>query len=134
MGSCPFFPFRVSLGARVEVDRVAIVPQGRALRKLRHIRADGEIGRIDAVEFIGIRVDMNELAIMLDKRRHGIAVGRRFAEPCPHGDNQIGVFDALDQLGIGAVSEIARVNAAGGRDCVLPAERGGNGDAQPFGE
>ena len=50
------------------------------------------------------------------------------------GEDQVGVADALLQLGVGAVAELAGIDAAVVADRVLAAEGGGDGDAVAEGE
>ena len=63
-----------------------------------------------------------------------VAVGGRFAEARANDDQQIGIADALLELGVGAVAELAGIDAAGVGDGVLAAEGGGGGDAVAEGE
>ena len=101
-------------GPGIEVDRIAVVPQCGAFREFIHAGADGQIGGVDAVEFVCIGVDVNQLALGRGQRRDGVAIGGRFPEPRADGEDQVGLFDAFDQRGVGSVAEIAGIDRARG--------------------
>src|SRR5205085_9501661 len=50
-------------------------------------------------------------------------------EARPDGEDQIGFADPLLQLRVGPVAELAGIDAAAVRDCILSAERGGYSNA-----
>ena len=90
---------------------------------------------IDPAELVGVGVDVDErLAGMVGRDR---ACSRRSSTSPSRGadgEDQVGVADALLQLGVGAVAELAGIDAAGVGDRVLAAEGGGDGNAVAEGE
>ena len=110
MRRSPFLPFGVGLHSGIEIDSLTIIPECRALGKLVHRGADCQIGWINAVKLVRIRVDMNQPAIAIDQRGYGIAIRRRFTEPRTDREYQIGVPDAFDKLRTGAVAEVSGIN------------------------
>ena len=106
----PFLPLAMRFGPGVEIDDRAIIPQRGAFGEFVHAGANREVGGIDAVEFVRIGMDMDQLPVGRGRGRDGIAIGRRLAQPRADRQDQVGLFDALDQLGIGAIAQIAGIN------------------------
>ena len=96
------------------------------LGELAHVGADRQVGVIDPAEFVGVGVDVDERLAGMVGRDQRVAVGRRLAEARADGEDQIGVADALLQFGVGAVAEVAGIDAAAIVDRVLAAEGGGD--------
>ena len=116
------------LAAR-EADEVGIDPAVDQLGEFTHVGADRQIGVKDAAELVRVRVDVDQGLSRMVWRDERVAVGCGFAEPRADGDDQVGIANALLQLGVGAVAELARINLARVADRVLAAERGGDRDA-----
>ena len=55
----PFEPFAVRLGAGIEGDDFAFVPERGALGELAGIGADRQVGAVDAVELLRVRMDVD---------------------------------------------------------------------------
>ncbi len=89
---------------------------------------------IDPAELVGVGVDVDERLAGMVGRDQSIAVGGRLAEPRADGEDQVGVADALLQLRVGAVAELAGIDLAAVADRVLAAEGGGDRDAVAEGE
>ena len=122
------------LGPGVESDERAVVPHQRAFGELAHVGTDRQVGAIDAVELVGVRMDVDEKLVRMVGRDEGIAVRRRLAEPGTDREDQVGRLDPLCQLRIGSITEIAGIDRRRGLDRVLSPERGGDRDAEAFGE
>ena len=133
-GSRPFEPFLVRVLAAGEADEVGVDPLVDHLGELAHVGADRQIGVIDAAELVGVGVDVDERLAGMVGRDQRVAVGGRLAEARADGEDQVGVADALLELGIGAVAELAGIDLARVADRVLAAEGGGDGDAVAEGE
>ena len=133
-GGGPFLPLCIGLRSSVEIDGLTVVPQGCAFGEFIHLRTDCEIGGIYPVKFFRVGMDVDQRAVLSLQRRDGISIGRRLPQPGTHCQHEVGIFHTLDQLGIGAIAKRAGIDAAGRRDRVLPAESGGNWNAEPFGE
>ncbi len=117
-----------------EADQVGVAPIVDHFGKLAHVGADRQVGVIDVAELVGVGVDVDEGLAGMVGRDQFVAVGRRFAEAGADGDDQVGVADALLELGVGPVAELAGIDSAGVADGVLAAEGGGDGDAVAEGE
>ena len=100
----------MGLRTRIERNRVFARPQSRAFRELVHAGADREVCRVDAARLLGVGMDVDQRTILVDQRRHRITVGRRLAEPRAHHQQQVGGFGPLDKLGVGTVTEVARID------------------------
>ena len=111
-GSRPFEPFLVRFLAAREADQVGVAPLVDHLGELAHVGADRQVGVIDAAELVGVGVDVDERLAGMVGRDERVAVGRRFAEPRADGEDQIGVADALLELRVGAVAELAGIDLA----------------------
>ena len=121
-------------GAGVERDHLAFVPQRDAFGELAHVGAKREVGAVDAVELIGIGVDVDQLLARMIGGDQRVAVGGRLAEPRADHQQQVGCLDPFYQLGIWPVAEVAGADRRGGRQRVLPAEGSRYRQADPFGE
>ena len=64
---------------------------------------------VDAAELLGARMDMHELRARPRNIDQRVALRGNFAEPAADQQDEIGVLDARDQLGIGADAEVAGV-------------------------
>ena len=117
-----------------EADQVGVGPVVDHLGELAHVGADRQIGVIDPAELVGVGVDVDQRLAGMVGGDQSVAVGGRFAEPRADGDDQVGVADALLQLGVGAVAELAGIDPAVVGDRVLAAEGGGGRDPVAEGE
>ena len=126
LGLGPVEPFAVRFLAGVEADQIGVAPFVDHLRELAHVGADRQVGVIDAAELVGVGVDVDQDLAGMVGRDQLVAVGGRFAEPGADDDQQVGVADALLELGVGAVAELAGIDSACVGDRVLAAEGGGD--------
>ena len=122
------------LGTGVEGNELPFVPQRRAFANSSMLAQDREIGGIDAVQLLRVRMNMDQRSPGIGEGRDRVAVGGGLAQPGANCHNKICGFDALDQLRVGAIAEIARIGAACRAERVLTSEGGRDGQAQPFGE
>ena len=118
----------------IEGDNRGIFPQGRAFSEFVNRSAQRQIGAIDPAEFFGVGMDMDQQLAGVFEARNFVAIGGRLAQPRADCNDEIGVFDPLDQLGIGAIAEIAGIDRAMRSDGILPAEGGRHGKPDPFGK
>src|SRR4051812_36452652 len=79
-------------------------------------------------------MDVDERLARMVGRDERVAVRRRLAEARADGDDEVRVADALLQLRVGAVSQLAGIDLARVADGILPAECGSYGDAVAEGE
>ena len=83
---------------------------------------------IDPAKLVGVRVDVDQRLVRVVRRDQLVAVGGGLTQSRLDHQQQVGLADALLQLGVGAVAELAGVNSACVGDRVLSAEgRGGGG-------
>ena len=109
-GLRPFEPFLVRVLAAREADEVGVDPLVDHLGELAHVGADRQIGVIDAAELVRVGMDVDERLAGMVGRDQRVAVGGRFAEARADGEDQVGVADALLQLRVGAVAELAGID------------------------
>ena len=105
-----------------------------ASQERRDAGNDGAIGLIDAIEFVGRRVDMHQRLLRIGNGEARIAIGRHLAEARADDDEQITVFNALHQLGIGADAQIAAIIRMAIVQPVLGAERRADRQVPAFGK
>src|SRR5205814_7059265 len=111
-GLGPFEPFVVRLVAAREADEIGVDPLVEHLGELAHVGADRQIGVIDAAKLVGVGMDVNQRLVRMIGCDERVAIGGRLAEPWANGEDQIGVADALLELGVGPVAELAGIDAA----------------------
>ena len=115
-------------------NQLRIAPLVDHFREFAHVGNDRQVGMMDAAQFVGVRVDMDQRLAGMVGSDERVAIGRGLAEPGADGQQQIGVADALLQPGVGAIAQLAGIDAAFVVDRVLAAEGGGDGDAVAEGE
>ncbi len=120
--------------AGVEADQVRVVPVGRHLGELAHVGADRQVGVEHPAQFVGVGVDVDQQLVGMVGRDQLVAVGRGLAEARADDKQQVRFADALLQLGVGTVAELAGIDAAVVGDGVLAAEGGGGRDSVAEGE
>ena len=91
-----------------ETDEIGVVPLVDHLRELAHVGADRQIGMIDVAKLVRVGMDVDQRLSRMIRRDQRVAVGRRFPEASADGQDQVGIADALLQLRIGPVAELAR--------------------------
>ena len=82
---------------------------------------------IDAAELVWVGVDVDKRLAGMVGRDERVAVGGRLAEARADGEDQVGLADALLELGIRPVAELAGIDPASVADRVLAAEGGRDG-------
>jgi len=90
-------------------DRI-VFPQRRRFGEFVHRAADRQIGHIDPVQFLRVGMNMHKPLLGAVEFGTGITICCRFTQARAHCDDQIGLLDALDQLGVGAVAKITGIN------------------------
>ena len=130
----PVEPFRVSLGPGIERDHRCIFPQRRTLGEFIHRTAQREIGAIDPAQLLRVGVDVDQQLAGMLERRDLVTIGRRLPQPRADGDDEVGVFDPLHQLGARAVAQVPGIDRAVRRNRVLTPEGRRHGKPDAFSE
>ena len=89
---------------------------------------------INTAELVRVGMDMDERLPGMIGRDQSVAVCGRLAEPRADGKNQVGLADALLQLGVRPVAELAGIDLARVADGVLTSERSRDGNPVTEGE
>ena len=122
LGIAPFEPFAMRVLAGREAHQFGVVPVGRHFAKFAHVGADREVGVVDAAEFVGVGVDVDQQLAGMVGGDELVAVGGRLAQSRTNHDQQVSIADPLLKLGVGAVAKLAGIDRAIVGDRILPAK------------
>src|SRR5438270_8227891 len=84
---------------------------------------------VDAAQLVGVRMNVDQGLAGMIWRDQRVTIGRRFAEPRSDGEDQVGVADALLELGVGPIAELPGIDLTAIADRVLAPERSSDGNA-----
>jgi hypothetical protein len=89
---------------------------------------------VDVTELIGVGMDVDESLAGVVRSDERVAVGRRLSKASTDCKDQVCLADALLELWVWPVAELAGIDPALIVDCVLAAECRGDGNAVAEGE
>ena len=95
---------------------------------------DRQVGPIETPEFLGAGMDMHQLGLRAGNVEQAVALRSELAEASADQQDQIGILDARDKLGIGADTKVARVARMQRIEQRQPAIAGRNRQREALGE